>query len=286
MPCALAVGDLARRGRRPRLGSMPNCPSPISASPESFSRMRLKRGRVMCGGGSSSRIMTRAAHAFMARARASRQLPSGRSIRSGDRLGLASCRRRRRLRRRSRSAFFSMPSPSWKRTKPFSVIGAPASLRGGGDDVGDRGLVVHHEQLLTAARSPCGTCAMRALDHLRRRCSAACRFPSPFRSAIARSRSISSPDRARRRRAPAGWRRRRASRSACRARSSASAGAALSSATSTPILPRPGATGVVDVGHDRALRRPRARAARRSDWFSPIVAILSVSFSSTVPPPG
>src|SRR5690349_21755038 len=28
-------------------GSMPNCPCPIKASPESFSRIRLKRGRVM-----------------------------------------------------------------------------------------------------------------------------------------------------------------------------------------------------------------------------------------------
>ena len=43
---------------------------------------------------------------------------------------------------------------------------------------------------------------------------------------------------------------------------------------------------VVDVGDDGALRRPRAALARRSDWFSPIVAMLSVSTSSTVPPGG
>jgi hypothetical protein len=28
------------------------------------------------------------------------------------------------------STFFSMPSPSWKRTKLFSVIGAPVALKG------------------------------------------------------------------------------------------------------------------------------------------------------------
>ena len=57
-----------------------------------------------------------------------------------------------------------------------------------------------------------------------------------------------------------------------------------SSATSTPILPRPGAAGIVDVGRDHAVRRPLSCAVRRSSMFSPIVATNCVSSSATVWP--
>ena len=134
---------------------------------------------------------------------------------------------------------FSMPSPSWKRSKAFSAIGEPASLPAGGDDVGDRGLVVDHEQL-AEQRILLAELGHRAVDHLLDdvgRLAALGRLFDRDRALALEQRRR----RGRRRRAPAGWRRRCASRAACRARSSASAGAALSSATSTPILPMFGA---------------------------------------------
>ena len=62
-------------------------------------------------------------------------------------------------------SFFSMPSPSWKRTKPFSLIGVAGLLRGRRDDVGDRGLVVDHEQL-GEQRILLAELGDGALDHL------------------------------------------------------------------------------------------------------------------------
>ena len=60
---------------------------------------------------------------------------------------------------------FSMPSPSWKRSNAFSVIGEPASLPACGDDVGDRGLVVDHEQLAQQGIF-LAELGHRAFDHL------------------------------------------------------------------------------------------------------------------------
>ena len=92
-------------------------------------------------------------------------------------------------------------------------------------------------------------------------------------------------DRARRRRAPAGAPPRRASRSACRARS-----ASRPAPRSRARPARRSCRGPARPGCGRRTRpRPRSTsstAARRSDWFSPILAMLSVSFSWTVPPPG
>ena len=279
MPLPFGRGDLAGQPGD-RVGIDAELARPISASPDSFSRMRLKRGRVMrsCD---RPRRYEKGGRAFMARAA---PLPTAYSAASGDRLGLRRAGGGGDFGGEVASCFFSMPSPSWKRTKPLSAIGAPASLPACGDDVGDRGLVVHHEQL-RQQRILLAELGHGRLRPSSRRCSAACRFPSPFP-----------------------WRSRARARSASASSSSAFSAsglaaamciaiclpsavqrlgrAALSSATSTPILPRPGATCVVDVGDDHALGSLRATAARRSDWFSPIVAMLSVSFSATVPPPG
>src|SRR3712207_2263248 len=44
--CPASLACLISSARRAAVsGSMPNCPSPINASPESFRRIRLKRGR-------------------------------------------------------------------------------------------------------------------------------------------------------------------------------------------------------------------------------------------------
>ena len=175
-----------------------------------------------------------------------------------------------------------MPSPSWKRTKALSAISAPASLAAAAT-TSATGVLLSITNSWRQQRILLAELGEAAFDHLLDDVRPACRFPSPspWRS---RSRSTSA-GRDRRRRAPAGWPPRCASRAACRAPSSVSAGRPLSSATSTPILPRPGRPGCGRRTRPRPAP-PRATAARRSDWFSPIVAMLSVSFSSTVPPPG
>ena len=195
--------------------------SPISASPDSFSRTRL-----------IARALRRASDA---------SAPAfGRSRVPAE--PASPCRRRQTtsfelrqpLRRRSRRAFFSMPSPSAKRTKPASSTGArrPWPPRRPPSTTWS---CRRSRTPARAARLPRRTCAS-ALDHLLDDLAGLPLWPRLLGSALARSRST-PPGRARRRSAPAGWPRRRAWRAACRAPRAWPCRRSTSSATSTPILP-------------------------------------------------
>src|SRR5918993_3453824 len=119
-------------------GSMPNCPCPIRASPESFRRIRLKRGRVM-----RSRIpldikradtlLTRPPH-----------FPT--ALVSGDRLGLriAGCRCH------FRGEVFLLLLDAFAELEADEALQHDTRagfLRRLGNHLGNRGLVVHDEQL-------------------------------------------------------------------------------------------------------------------------------------------
>ena len=175
-----------------------------------------------------------------------------------------------------------MPSPSWKRTKPFSAIPVPGVLGGRGNDVSDRGLVVHHEQLRQQriVLAELGESRRRPSS---RRCSAGLPLSFAFSIAIARSRSTSAAIEL------VGVERQRVGggdvhRDLLAERLSGS----------QPELrsrERPARRSCRGPGRPRCGRRERPRpgslratAARRSDWFSPIVAMLLVSVSVTVPP--
>src|SRR5688572_32649619 len=141
-------------------GSMPNWPGPINASPDSFSRIRLNRGRVMEIGyprvwrmrfyGAPARLPT-AVCPWRQRTQKGRSrspaLPFLAPIRrSGDRLVFFGACGSRDFRGEIvlllLDAFAQLETDETLERNRRTGI-----LAGGGDDVGDRSLVVHDEQL-------------------------------------------------------------------------------------------------------------------------------------------
>src|SRR5262249_3454117 len=120
-------------------GSIPNWPGPIKASPDSLSRIRLKRGRVK----GCPQDVTRAATPLWR----SRPVANCKAVdRSGDRFGL--CRTGRGGDLGSEVAGFLLDAFTELETDEVldHDLGA-GILRRRGDDIGDRSLVVANEQL-------------------------------------------------------------------------------------------------------------------------------------------
>src|SRR5687767_9280565 len=123
--------------------SMPNCPPPISASPESLSRIRLKRGRVMRW--TVLGMLERAAPLlWRGRPVANRLAVSGYEL--GYRFGFGGAGRRGDF--GGEVAFLFLDALADLEADERLQFDAGAGLLGGGgDDFRDRRLVVDHEQL-------------------------------------------------------------------------------------------------------------------------------------------
>ena len=176
-----------------------------------------------------------------------------------------------------------MPSPSWKRSNAFSVIGEPASLPAWATTSATGVLLSITNSWLSSAFSLRNLAI--APSTIFSTMLAGLPLSLAFSMAIARSRSISAGVEAvgvERQRVGGGdvhrdllaERLERLGRGRALQRDQH---ADLAEARSDRI---------VDIADTTAPSPTSSSAARRSDWFSPIVAMLSVSFSSTVPPPG
>ena len=225
-------------------------------------------------GGLSSRC-NKGGHAFMARAA---PLPTAKQqLRClSDRLGL--------LRAGGRGDFGGEVAPASSRClrragsgrSPSSAMRAPASLAAAAT-TSATGVLLSITNSCDEQRILLAELGEAALDHLLDDVLRLAAFLRLFH----RDRALALDQRRRRGRrpsAPAGAPRRRASRSACRARS-----ACRPAPRSRARPARRSCRGPARPGCGRRARpRPRslrATAARRSDWFSPILAMLSVSFS-------
>src|SRR5688500_17276770 len=141
--------------------SMPNCSFPISASPDSFKRIRLKRGRVIRWGRPLD-VERAAPLLWRSRPNANRLAVAGQSL--GDGLGFGRSRGGRDL--GGEVAFLFLDAlAELEADEALELNARPGLLGGGGDDFGDRRLVVDHEQL-RQQRIVLAELGDRAFDHL------------------------------------------------------------------------------------------------------------------------
>ena len=187
-----------------------------------------------------------------------------------------SCRRPRRLRRRSRSPSSRCLRRAGSGRSPSASMAVPASFAAAAT-TSATGVLLSMTNSWREQRIFLAELGQAALDHLLDdvlRLAALLRLFHRDRALALDQRRIELVAR----RAPAGGPRRRASRSACRARS-----ASRPAPRSRARRARRSCRGPARPGCGRRARpRPRSTsstAARRSDWFSPILAMLSVSFS-------